>query len=91
VPYFSCGVHLARTIKPCALNKYPEPLYKILFDTVWETLSAFGTNPRHLGAKLALIAVLHTGARTYNTSTPALHRSQRRCLKSWVLGKRERK
>jgi len=35
-------------------------LYKILFDTVWETLTAFGNNPKHLGAKLGMIAVLHT-------------------------------
>jgi len=40
--------------------RYPKVLYKILFDSVWETLSAFGNNPKHLGAKLGMIAVLHT-------------------------------
>ena len=40
--------------------RYPKVLYEILFDSVWETLSTFGGNPKHLGAKLGMIAVLHT-------------------------------
>jgi hypothetical protein len=40
--------------------RYPKVLYKILFDSVWQTLSAFGNTPKHLGAKLGMIAVLHT-------------------------------
>jgi hypothetical protein len=59
VPYFHVVFTLPDTINPVAL-KYPRTLYKILFDTVWETLSAFGNNPKHLGAKLGMIAVLHT-------------------------------
>lgn len=59
VPYF----HVVFTV-PDSLNyvarAYPQVLYKILFDSVWETLSAFGKNPKHLGAKLGMIAVLHT-------------------------------
>ena len=59
VPYF----HVVFTL-PDHLNfvaiRYPQVLYKILFDSVWETLSAFGNNPKHLGAKLGMIAVLHT-------------------------------
>jgi hypothetical protein len=39
---------------------YPQVLYKILFDSAWEILSAFGNNPKHLGAKLGMIAVLHS-------------------------------
>jgi len=59
VLYFHVVFTLPDTLNPVAL-KYPRTLYKILFDTVWETLSAFGNNPKHLGAKLGMIAVLHT-------------------------------
>jgi len=50
---------LPDTLNPVALS-HPRTLYKILFDSVWETLSAFGNDPKHLGAKLGMIAVLHT-------------------------------
>ena len=59
VPYFHVVFTLPDSLNPVAL-RYPEVLYKILFDSVWETLSAFGNNPKHLGAKLGMIAVLHT-------------------------------
>lgn len=59
VPYFHVVFTLPDTLNPVAL-RHPQVLYKILFDTVWETLSAFGNNPKHLGGKLGMIAVLHT-------------------------------
>lgn len=59
VPYFHVVFTVPDTLNAVAL-RYPQVLYKILFDTVWETLSAFGNNPKHLGAKLGMIAVLHT-------------------------------
>lgn len=59
VPYFHVVFTLPEHLNPVAI-RYPEVLYKILFDTVWETLSAFGGNTKHLGAKLGMIAVLHT-------------------------------
>lgn len=59
VPYFHVVFTLPDTLNSVAL-RYPQVLYKILFDSVWETLSAFGNNPKHLGAKLGMIAVLHT-------------------------------
>ena len=46
-------------LNPLAI-RYPQVLYKILFDSAWETLSTFGNNPKHLGAQLGMIAVLHT-------------------------------
>jgi hypothetical protein len=52
--------------------RYPKALYKILFDSVWETLSAFGNNPKHLGAKLGMIAVLHTWGQNLSLH-PHLH------------------
>jgi hypothetical protein len=59
VPYFHVVFTLPDHLNFVAL-RYPRVLYKILFDTVWETLSAFGDNPEHLGARLGMIAVLHT-------------------------------
>ena len=59
VPYFHVVFTLPDSLNPVVL-RYPQVLYKILFDTVWETLSAFGNNPKHLGAKLGMMAVLHT-------------------------------
>jgi hypothetical protein len=59
VPYFHVVFTLPDHLNFVAL-RYPRVLYKILFDTVWETLSAFGNNPEHLGGKLGMVAVLHT-------------------------------
>lgn len=59
VPYFHVVFTVPDSLNAVALH-YPKVLYKILFDSVWETLSAFGKNPKHLGAKLGIIAVLHT-------------------------------
>ena len=59
MPYFHVVFTLPDPLN-CVALRYPRVLYKILFDTVWETLSAFGNNPKHLGAKLGMIAVLHT-------------------------------
>jgi hypothetical protein len=59
VPYFHVVFTLPDSLNTVAL-RYPEVLDKILFDTVWQILTAFGNNSKHLGAKLGMIAVLHT-------------------------------
>ncbi len=59
VPYFHVVFTLPDSLNPVAI-RYPRTLYKILFDTVWETPGAFGNDPEQLGAKLGMIAVLHT-------------------------------
>ncbi|MFT5253299.1 MAG: hypothetical protein ACI87N_002331, partial [Flavobacteriales bacterium] len=56
--------------------------------SVWETLCAFGDNPKHLGAKLGMIAVLHTWGQNLSLH-PHLHCI--RCFKSRVLEKRKSK
>lgn len=71
VPYFHVVFTLPAHLNPVAIQ-YPSVLYKILFDTVWETLSAFGNNPKHLGAKLGMIAVLHTWGQNLSLH-PHLH------------------
>jgi hypothetical protein len=40
--------------------KYPKELYEILFQVSKETLFAFGNDPKHLGAQLGLISIIHT-------------------------------
>lgn len=71
VPYFHVVFTLPDSINPVALQ-YPKEVYKVLFDTVWETLSVFGNNPKHLGAKMGMIAVLHTWGQNLNMH-PHLH------------------
>ncbi len=59
VPYY----HLVATL-PHALNplveRHPEVIYGLLFETVWATLSAFAADPKRLGGQLGMTAVLHT-------------------------------
>lgn len=39
---------------------HPEPMYNLLFQSVWKTIKQFGAHHRHLGAKTGMIAILHT-------------------------------
>jgi hypothetical protein len=61
VAYF----HIVFTL-PAELNElflqYPKDLYGVLFRASWGTLKQFGENPKHLGAKMGMIGVLHTWA-----------------------------
>ena len=38
----------------------PQVMYGILFDSAWETLSQFGSDPRWLGAQIGATMILHT-------------------------------
>lgn len=55
--------HVVFTI-PQELNsfclKYPREVYNILFQVSKETLFTFGNDPKHLGAQMGAISVLHT-------------------------------
>lgn len=59
VPYF----HVVFTL-PSDLNIYAlkesKIIYDALFKAAWQTIQQFGNNPKHLGAKMGMIAVLHT-------------------------------
>lgn len=44
--------------------KYPEELYDILFKSSKDTLFQFAQNPKHLGADIGFISVLHTWGQT---------------------------
>jgi hypothetical protein len=39
----------------------PKTIYGILFRAVSETLLTIAADPRHLGARIGVLAVLHTG------------------------------
>lgn len=43
---------------------HPKEIYDRLFETVWATLSAFGSDPKRLDGQLGLTAVLHTWGQT---------------------------
>lgn len=55
--------HVVFTL-PEALNKIclyqPAVVYKLLFDTAWSVIRDFGGNPKHLGADMGMISILHT-------------------------------
>jgi len=42
------------------ISLHPKQLYQLLFACVWQTLKAFGENPKRLGGQLGMTAVLHT-------------------------------
>lgn len=71
VPYFHVVFTLPDSLNPIALQ-YPKKVYKIVFDSAWQTLTAFGNNPKHLGAKMGMIAVLHTWGQNLSLH-PHLH------------------
>lgn len=39
---------------------HPDVIYRLLFQSVWGTLRAFGRDPKRLGGELGMSAVLHT-------------------------------
>lgn len=71
VPYF----HVVFTL-PGEFNSYAlahgKIVYSILFKTAWQTLQQFGENPKHLGGKMGMIAVLHTWGQNLSLH-PHLH------------------
>lgn len=40
--------------------KFPKEVYNLLFEVSKETLFTFGNNPKHLGAQMGAISILHT-------------------------------
>jgi len=59
--------HLVFTL-PHSLNGWvqlhPEVVYRLLFQSAWSTLKAFGQDPKRLGGQLGMSAVLHTWGQT---------------------------
>jgi len=50
----------------------PKAVYDSLFEAAWQTVACFGKDPKHLGAKAGMIAILHTWGQTLSLH-PHLH------------------
>ena len=59
VPYFHVVFTLPQVLAPLALQN-PRVIYGLLFQAASRTLLEVAANPRHLGAKIGFLAVLHT-------------------------------
>ncbi len=71
VGYFHCVFTLPDCLNPLC-HKHPKELYDLLFRSVRDTFFAFAADPKHLGAEIGFIAVLHTWGQTL-TLHPHLH------------------
>jgi hypothetical protein len=71
VPYFHVVFTLPQKIGLLALQNGSE-IYRILFRTVSETLLTIAADPKHLGAAIGFLAVLHTWGQTLQLH-PHLH------------------
>jgi hypothetical protein len=59
VEYFHVVFTLPNALAPLALHN-PRVIYNLLFDATAETLKTIAAEPRHLGAQIGFLAVLHT-------------------------------
>ena len=59
VEYFHVVFTLPEQFNQLALS-YPRVVYGVLFDAVAQTLLEVAANPRHLGARIGFMAILHT-------------------------------
>jgi hypothetical protein len=71
VPYFHVVFTLPSELNTAAL-KHPKVVYDSLFKAAWATLEQFGENPKHLGARMGMIAILHTWGQNMSLH-PHLH------------------
>lgn len=71
VPYY----HVVFTL-PAELNKVclyaPKTIYNLLFKTAWSVIKGFAENPKFLGAKTGMVAILHTWGQNLSLH-PHLH------------------
>ncbi len=71
VPYFHVVFTLPDLLNPLALHQ-PARLYNLLFESAWQTMKAFGSDLKHVGAGMGMIAILHTWGQTLSLH-PHLH------------------
>ena len=78
VPYYHVVFTLPAAIGAIAFHN-KAAVYDLLFRTAAETLTTIAADPKHLGARIGLTAVLHTwgSALTHHPARPR-HRSRRR-------------
>ncbi len=58
VPYFHVVFTLPDTLNQPAMYQ-PKTVYDSLFEAAWKTIACFAKDPKHLGAKAGMIAILH--------------------------------
>lgn len=71
VGYLHMVFTLPDVLNPLCL-RYPVMMYNLLFHAVRDTLFTFAADPKHLGADLGFVAVLHTWGQTLSLH-PHLH------------------
>jgi len=71
VPYFHLVFTLPAPLRPWA-QAHPRWLYDLLFRCASQTLLEVAANPKHLGARIGVLAVLHTWSQKL-TLHPHLH------------------
>src|SRR5680860_237770 len=71
VPYFHVVFTLPSELDTYALS-HPRIVYGSLFKAAWATLAQFGANPKHLGGRMGMIAILHTWGQNLSLH-PHLH------------------
>lgn len=71
VRYFHVVFTLPQKINRICLHS-PVKVYDLLFQTAWSVMSQFGEDKTHLGAKVGMIAVLHTWGQNLSLH-PHLH------------------
>lgn len=70
-PYFHVVFTLPDHLNQLALQQ-PKLTYNLLFATAWAVIRDFGANPKMLGAKMGMIAILHTWGQNLSLH-PHLH------------------
>ena len=63
VPYFHVVFTVPEELNPLALAN-PEWFYSLLFDSASRALLEIAADPKHLGARIGVLAVLHTWSQT---------------------------
>jgi len=63
VTYYHVVFRLPHDLNPW-VEVQPRLLYALLFEAVWATLSTFAADPKRLGGRLGMTAVLHTWGQT---------------------------
>ena len=71
MPYFHVVFTLPEYLNQLALEK-PRLIYGLLFASAWGVIRDFGANPKMLGARMGMIAVLHTWGQNLSLH-PHLH------------------
>ena len=71
VPYFHVVFTIPKEIRMLVYQNQEE-LYRVFFSAVAETLSTLGADPKHLGAQIGFISILHTWGQNL-TYHPHIH------------------